>query len=178
MGKKQRRARSGRHERRFTDAREALADVVAELATKRGIPLAEAREELLYLMQIRAEYSARFDGSGMVVKDVFFNPETEQIEVVVGPVDPGGAPAGWGPVARERLAVLRGELEGEQRESGRVRIAEIELEEAFGKKHAARARLMALVAPEVVRAAAAGLPTSTLGAAGGAGITIVEEGAS
>jgi hypothetical protein len=106
--------------------------MVRAAAAQQNITEDEARAQLYQIAQIREEYAAKLEGSGMVVSDVRFDPVRQQIEVIVKPIIIEGEPAGWSPVARERLGVVRAGLERDLQAKGRQRVAQVELGYALG----------------------------------------------
>lgn len=116
--------RRGIRDRARLDEAEQL---VKKTAREQNIALDEAREQIAELAQIREEYVEAFEGSGMFVKDVRYDPMRQQIEVVVEPITIDGEPAGWTPIARARLGKLRSEIEAGLLARGRQRVAELEL---------------------------------------------------
>ena len=108
---------------------EEAEQLVKKTAREQNISIDEAREQLTELAQIRADYVDAFEGSGMFVKDIRYDPMRQQIEVVVEPITIVGEPAGWTPMARARLGKLRLEIETGLLARGRQRVAELELDQ-------------------------------------------------
>lgn len=100
----------GRRDRRRQEQLAAAEAQLVEHARAQGISVEEARARLLRLAEVREEYSAKLDGSGMEIADVAYVPAEDRIVVKVRPVVP------------ERAVLAR----------GRARVAQIELEETFG----------------------------------------------
>lgn len=89
MGKK-----VGRREQKRRAQLEAVEDLVRRTAEAQRISVEEARAQLVEIARIREEYSTYFDGSGFIVKDVTFNPVTQQVEVVVVDAETGSVEEG------------------------------------------------------------------------------------
>ncbi len=117
----------GRRGLRDRARRDEAEQLVKKTAREQNISVDEAREQLAGLAEIREDYVAAFDGSGMFVKDVRYDPMRQQIEVIVEPITIEGEPEGWTPAARARLGKLRSEIETGLLAKGRQRVAELEI---------------------------------------------------
>jgi hypothetical protein len=117
----------GRRRAKMAAQQVDAAALVRRTAATQRISIEEARDQLAELARIREEHVVQLEGSGMMVRDVRYDPVRQQVEVIVEPMTIDGTPAGWGPEARARLEVIRSEMERDLLAKGRQRVAEVEL---------------------------------------------------
>lgn len=110
----------GRRERKAKTEQAKADSFAAAYAAKHGLSPDEARAELGELTRVHAQVSMELEGTGVVVSDIVFNREENQVVVKVKPMDVSEA---------EQAQAL---FDQHALQAARPRIARFELEAALG----------------------------------------------